>query len=173
MQFNPMIFVLIPALVTVIYGSSSGFEACALPPDPNFGQSPEECLWFDKNDGTGDISVTCCWEESRGPNQPPVTVCQACTANGDGVIQDCGTVDPLFERPGVPSDFPSAPLEDLLKDSKVPREGLMDQLEDLLKDSKVPQKDVKDQLEEGMTNTTKNNSSGTNVPEDGDVTKKR
>jgi hypothetical protein len=51
--------------------------------------------------------------------------------------------------------------------------GLIDSLDNLLEDSKVPREGIMDLLEQGMTNTTKNNTGGTNVPEDSGVTKKR
>jgi hypothetical protein len=51
--------------------------------------------------------------------------------------------------------------------------GLIDSLDKLLEDSKVPREGIMDLLEQGMTNTTKNNNGGTNVPEDDGVTKKR
>ena len=42
-----------------------------------------------------------------------------------------------------------------------------------LNDSKVPQTGGKDLLEEGIMTNTKNNTDGTNIPQDCGVTKKR
>lgn len=68
-------------LATVIYSSSSGFEACAAQMDPNFGEGI--CTW-----DTDPASVTCCWVEILADGNPHV-LCQKCYTQSDGSLGNC------------------------------------------------------------------------------------
>jgi hypothetical protein len=106
-----VIFMILPLLfVPLVYGLSSTPDACAAPPDPNYGSASASCS-TDK-----DLQrKTCCWYLPDG-----VTIrCQSCFVGLSGNPTDCTEVKLSTSTP-TPSRLPPGTLENLPTLEQVP-----------------------------------------------------
>ena len=106
-----VIFMILPLLfVPLVYGLSSTPDACAAPPDPNYGSASASCS-TDK-----DLQrKTCCWYLPDG-----VTIrCQSCFVGLSGNPTDCTEVKLSTSTP-TPSRLPPGVLENLPTLEQVP-----------------------------------------------------
>ncbi|HEU4446469.1 MAG TPA: hypothetical protein VFR94_17490 [Nitrososphaeraceae archaeon] len=92
-----VIFMILPLLfVPLVYGMSSTPDACAVPPDPNFGSASASC-----STDADTQRKTCCWYLPDGKT----IRCQSCFVGLTGNPTDCTEVK--FEATPTPSPFVS------------------------------------------------------------------
>jgi hypothetical protein len=121
LSFSRFVFIALPVLLAPIvygsvYSSNYGFEACAVPPDPN--RLNGQCLFI--STPSGDVSK-CCWEEDDLYNPgKKVFWCQNCATNRNTGETDCNPIESYdfgFPKPtpplspgGVPPDGGVGPV---------------------------------------------------------------
>ncbi|HET6589063.1 MAG TPA: hypothetical protein VFG45_02745 [Candidatus Nitrosocosmicus sp.] len=97
MKNKSLVYTFVSLLILFI--SYGGFEALALPPDPNFGK-PEECIIDEK-----DNEIFCCWYEPDILNPgDEVHWCQTC--DNTDPPSNCGAL-------GIKTDSPRGPASSL------------------------------------------------------------
>jgi hypothetical protein len=92
-QTKRVIFMILPLLfVPVVYSISSTPDACAVPPDENFGSTPEcSQSHIDPNDPNSPFIENCCWTEENLKGEM-VKLCQSCELDDSGRPADCSAI---------------------------------------------------------------------------------